>query len=411
MNPKLLGQSVLDTLGFNSFKHDGGASVAIPVIAAAVQTGGQFAVSGSQGKKTRKMTRELFNKQLEENERNRQYNAEQAALARQWNEDYYNKYMSPEAMARQYKEAGINPYASVGATSSFDTSAGTQTAPVDIGAMSAPYGQLAQNLGSSYATQSQQMSAAISGGFNQAVQAANAYFDLEKKQIENDSLRTQLSRLKTDTGIFDTPLSPEMLDLFPGLESILSRNGKVFSNGLTGHAELSNLTVGQALSLFQYLRPVADFNTSPSGYLPTSDGDAFMRQFYKGIARKHGHDYYKSYDVLSSEDRETAYKTEFGPLLAAFDAIHGSHLSGISSQDFSKWSNDWNKRLMKLGISPNGNSFVDTIARMLGYNMGEQGLQSITGLMNSLGNALSIPADMLNGLVKFASDNFYKRKK
>lgn len=39
-----------------------------------------------------------------------QFNSKEAALARQWQEDYYNKYSSPNALAAQYRAAGLNPY-------------------------------------------------------------------------------------------------------------------------------------------------------------------------------------------------------------------------------------------------------------------------------------------------------------
>lgn len=377
---------------------------------AATVGGVQATASGKMNRRTRKLAREQFDKSLEENERNRQYNADQARLGRQFAVDYYERFQSPEAMARQYREAGLNPYASVGAQSSFNSAAASQTAPVDIASMSAPYMQYANAVGQSYQNQSQEQMQAINNGFSGAVAAANQYLDLQRKQLENEQLEKNLSRLGSDLDVFNQPLSPDMIELFPGLEPILQRSQSVgsTSKGGRGVAELPNMTVGQALALFQYLRPVADFNTSPSGWLPTSDGDAFMRQYYKAVARNHGHEYYKSFDGPVSENRAQAYKTEYGPLLAAFDAAHGTNLSNISSQEFSRWSNDWNKRLMKLGISPNGNSFADTAARLLGYNMGENGTRAITNLMTSLGDALALPANFLDSLIRWNNRNLRK---
>ena len=40
---------------------------------------------------------------------NREFQAQQAQLARDWQEDMYNKYSSPSAMVQQYKDAGLNP--------------------------------------------------------------------------------------------------------------------------------------------------------------------------------------------------------------------------------------------------------------------------------------------------------------
>ena len=40
---------------------------------------------------------------------NREFQSAQTQLARQWQEDMYNKYQSPSAMVRQYQQAGLNP--------------------------------------------------------------------------------------------------------------------------------------------------------------------------------------------------------------------------------------------------------------------------------------------------------------
>lgn len=43
------------------------------------------------------------------NRANRNFQAQQAQMARDWQEDYYNKYSSPSAMVQQFKDAGLNP--------------------------------------------------------------------------------------------------------------------------------------------------------------------------------------------------------------------------------------------------------------------------------------------------------------
>lgn len=43
------------------------------------------------------------------NQANRNFQAQQAQIARDWQEDFYNKYSSPSAMVQQYKDAGLNP--------------------------------------------------------------------------------------------------------------------------------------------------------------------------------------------------------------------------------------------------------------------------------------------------------------
>lgn len=70
----------------------------------------------------------LTGAQLEANEFTRQmaesqmsFQSREAQLARQWQEDFYNQYQSPEAMMRQYQAAGLNPalmYGGAGSPSS-----------------------------------------------------------------------------------------------------------------------------------------------------------------------------------------------------------------------------------------------------------------------------------------------------
>ena len=42
-------------------------------------------------------------------EANRSFQSAEAEKARQWQEDYYNQYESPQARIRQYEDAGLNP--------------------------------------------------------------------------------------------------------------------------------------------------------------------------------------------------------------------------------------------------------------------------------------------------------------
>lgn len=47
------------------------------------------------------------NKQI--NAANNEFNAKQAQISRDWQEEQYNKYSSPSAMVQQYEDAGLNP--------------------------------------------------------------------------------------------------------------------------------------------------------------------------------------------------------------------------------------------------------------------------------------------------------------
>lgn len=74
----------------------------IGTIGAATSTGISSAVSG-------KMNRRALRYNKEQAELNRQFQAQQTQIARQWQEDFYNRYSSPQAQVRQYIDAGLNP--------------------------------------------------------------------------------------------------------------------------------------------------------------------------------------------------------------------------------------------------------------------------------------------------------------
>lgn len=50
-----------------------------------------------------------FGQSIFGNRANRNFQAQQAQIARDWQEDFYNKYSSPSAMVQQFKDAGLNP--------------------------------------------------------------------------------------------------------------------------------------------------------------------------------------------------------------------------------------------------------------------------------------------------------------
>lgn len=66
------------------------------------------------------------------------YNAEQAQIARDWEEEMYNKYESPSAMVAQYQDAGLNPAlmyqgASGGSIGSSAVASGSANSPSNVG--------------------------------------------------------------------------------------------------------------------------------------------------------------------------------------------------------------------------------------------------------------------------------------
>lgn len=68
-------------------------------------------------------SRWALHQQEAENQRARDFQSRESAIARQWEEQMYNLYNSPSAMMRQYKEAGINPYLADGLGSGMSSSA------------------------------------------------------------------------------------------------------------------------------------------------------------------------------------------------------------------------------------------------------------------------------------------------
>lgn len=69
---------------------------------------------------------------------NREFQSNEAQLARQWQEDFYNQYQSPQAMVHQYEAAGMNPVLATGVPISSPPSASSAQGSMAQGA-AAPY--------------------------------------------------------------------------------------------------------------------------------------------------------------------------------------------------------------------------------------------------------------------------------
>lgn len=68
------------------------------IAAAAISAGAALAGAGTSAAATGKM-----------NAANRAFSAQQAQINRDWQEEYYQKYLSPSAQVQQFRAAGINP--------------------------------------------------------------------------------------------------------------------------------------------------------------------------------------------------------------------------------------------------------------------------------------------------------------
>lgn len=101
-----------------------------------------FITSIGAGSKAHKRNVDLMNRQNRFNAGeaalNREFQSNEAQLARQWQEDFYNQYQSPQAMVHQYEAAGMNPVLATGVPISSPPSASSANGSMAQGA-AAPY--------------------------------------------------------------------------------------------------------------------------------------------------------------------------------------------------------------------------------------------------------------------------------
>ena len=114
------------------------------------------------------------------NAANNDFNAKQAQLARDWQEEQYNKYSSPSALVRQYEEAGLNPalVAGVGQGATFSGSSASASSPI---AMQNPFGNVGLEVASLIET----------------VKNNKALRDLQREQSETEDAKQR--NLDSDT--------------------------------------------------------------------------------------------------------------------------------------------------------------------------------------------------------------------
>ena len=84
-------------------------AIAAEALAAIIGGIGALGTTGISSAVSGKMNRRALRYNKEQAELNREFQAEQTKIARQWQESFYNKYNSPQAQVRQYMDAGLNP--------------------------------------------------------------------------------------------------------------------------------------------------------------------------------------------------------------------------------------------------------------------------------------------------------------
>ena len=117
---------------------------------------------------------------------NRSFQSAEAEKARQWQEDYYNQYESPQARIRQYEEAGLNPallYGSQLGSGSAPSTAVPTGDSASVGMPSSGAGDLLSFIG-------QMMSMKSLINKNNA-DADSASADAENKRADTDNKRQQ----------------------------------------------------------------------------------------------------------------------------------------------------------------------------------------------------------------------------
>lgn len=114
------------------------------------------------------------------NAANNDFNAKQAQLARDWQEEQYNKYSSPSAMVRQYEEAGLNPALAYngGQGALFSGSSASAASPI---AMDNPFGSVVTDV----------------VNLIEAIKNNKSLRDLQKEQAETE--QSKQNNLDADT--------------------------------------------------------------------------------------------------------------------------------------------------------------------------------------------------------------------
>ena len=154
-------------------------------------------VSASMNRRAERIAREQM-----------RFNADQASIARQWQEDYYNKYASPTAQAAQYRAGGLNPY--LANVSPGSVPSGSSASYSNIPSYQNPGESLmsginsaAQNVIAGYqaetqrkSQQSQEQLNSTLGNLNQAQeQLTNAQEQLTKQSTEVEKQRVEQMKL------------------------------------------------------------------------------------------------------------------------------------------------------------------------------------------------------------------------
>lgn len=156
-------------------------------IGVATSTGISSAVSG-------KMNRRALRYNKEQAKLNREFQAQQTQIARQWQEDFYNRYSSPQAQVRQYIDAGLNPALMY---QSGMSSGPSGISSVPSGSMASAPGQIMPDLSGIIDTM-QMIGDFILRKDVADAQVRNLDADTSKKTQETENLKTNQELMEAD---------------------------------------------------------------------------------------------------------------------------------------------------------------------------------------------------------------------
>lgn len=175
------------------------------------------------------------------------FSAQQAEIARDWQEKFYNQYESPQAMIRQAQEAGINPAAIFGNAmggSAPSSSAPTSVIPKggDVGGAVAQLAALSKQIAEIDLIKSQTHESQSRISVNEAqvgliegqITKAAADVDYIEQQIKESGSRVKVNEVEAALKAFQTTLTQYQAESFR-LENFYQswRNNFIEEHGIT----------------------------------------------------------------------------------------------------------------------------------------------------------------------------------
>lgn len=193
------------------------AKIGAAASAASAATNAAVSMSGghSARKSARKIAREQMAFNADQAEKANRFNAEQAQIARQWQEDYYNKYESVGSQMRQRMEAGYNPYADASGGSAPSAAVAAPAVVPDSSPLSGASSTISNSIHQQNAEviqQVQELGSVFQTMLNLQMQSAQ----INKVEAETDATKAASWKQLFENNVLDMDLSDEDLKSLPG---------------------------------------------------------------------------------------------------------------------------------------------------------------------------------------------------